>query len=386
MIRNQQNKFKLNIRYPNRRISSKLFKYVLGEYILIVIWCIGIFLSLFIVGLLYDELEDFLKHGSDLRLIIHYIFLLQPKFLINVIPISLLISTVYVISNLCRYNELTALRASGISVLQTGLPILCVAAAFSLLEIAITEKMAPTASQNAKQLKKELSDPYGKRRLPDESYLAFRNKRNYRDWFFEIFNADGVSNNVSVTQFRADKSVSWELTAKKAEYRDGRWHFRDLVLRRFDEEGYLLLEKPEDFDALDLPELDENPNSYSFLFRLRPLEEFSASSIYKVLSANDYSLTEQTEAILKTYFYYYLFLPFGCVLPTIIGIPLAITKERSNARFNFIIAIMILVLYYLFTQFFVVLGKNQVLPPLFATFTPVIIFMGLGVLLMKNKV
>lgn len=152
MIRNRQNKFKLNGRCPNRCVSFKLFKYVLGEYILVVIWCIGIFLSLFIVGLLYDELEDFLKHGSDLRLIIHYIFLLQPKYLINVIPISLLISTVYVISNLCRYNELTALRASGISVLQTGLPILGVAAAFSLLEIAITEKIGPTASQNAKQL------------------------------------------------------------------------------------------------------------------------------------------------------------------------------------------------------------------------------------------
>ena len=289
-------------------------------------------------------------------------------------------------SNLCRYNELSALRASGISLIQIGLPILCTGAACSVIVFTITEKVAPSSTRSAILLKRELSDPYKKRIMREKSYLAFRNKGDQRDWFFESFNANGLSYNVSVTQFRPDRSVAWELTAAQAEYRDGKWHFENLVLRRFDDEGYLLLEQPADIDLSNIPELNEPPHGFSFLFRLRPLEEFSALRIHKMLSNADSSLTPQTAAILETYFFYYLCLPFGCLLSTIIGVPLAVTQERSSATLNFILATTILALYYLFSQCFLVLGKSQFIPPLMAAITPLFVFTCIGLKLMKKKV
>ena len=371
---------------PHRHFSLKLFNYVLREYLIVLLCCLGAFLTLFIVASIYDDLAELLKHGADIRLIVYYIFLLQPQHLIHVIPISLLITTVYVVSNLCRYNELTALRASGLSILQIGLPIVGAAIISGVTLLVITEKIAPSATLTATLLKKKLSDPYGKRSKQEKTYLAFRNKDDRRDWFFKNFDGNGVSYQVNVTQFRPDRSVAWELVAEEAEYTNRNWRFRNSVVRRFDSEGYLLAEKPCPHEILELPELTENPRGFSFLFNLRPLEEYSASSLFGVISTHKASLTEQTSAILKTYFFYYLFLPFGCLVAIAIGIPLAITEERGSITLNFIIAAATLAVYQLVTQCFIVLGKNQVISPILAGAIPLFVFAGLGIWLLKNKI
>ena len=386
MIRDGKKKIEFSHTQSQRVFSLKLFNYVLHEYLIVLVCCLGAFLTLFVLASVYDDLGDLLKHGADIRSIIHYILLLQPQYLINVIPISLLIATIFVISNLTRYNELTALRASGLSIIQSGLPIITVSVISGVALWGITEKIAPSTTLSAKLYKISISDPYNKRAKKEKSYLAFRNKEDKRDWFFENFNGNGVSYQINVTQFRQDQSVAWELVAKEGEYKNNQWRFKNSVVRRFDNEGYLLAEKPKIYDILERPDLKENPSGFSFLFNLRPLEEYSASSLLKVFVTQKSSLTEQTAAILKTYFFYYLFLPFSCLIAIAIGIPLAITEERASLTLNFVIAAATFAVYQLVTQCFIVLGKNQVILPFLAGVTPLFIFMGLGIWLLKNKI
>ena len=90
------------------------------------------------------------------------------------------------------------------------------------------------------------------------------------------------------------------------------------------------------------------------------------------------SLSPNTVSTLNTYFYYYLFSPFTCLIAVLLGIPLAITHERSNALGNFVKAAAVLALYYFSTEFFIVLGKNQTIPAVLAGAFPVVLFVGCG--------
>ena len=369
----------------HRSFSYKLFRYLLFEYLVILFCCVCAFLALFIIISLFDDLEDFLRHDAQLKTIFHYVLLLQPKYLVNVIPISLLISTIYVLSNLSKYHEITAFRASGISIFHFCLPITVIAILTSFVHFAISEKLVPHTQKIAATLKRDLTDPYKKRPINEKSYLAYRNREGGRNWFFEIFSTYGTCFNVTISQFRPDGTNQWELISEEGKYGEGGWIFKNSLLREFDKEGYLVVGEPKMNSILKMPELDENPMGFSFLFKLKPLDELSASKIHDTITNGQLKLTEETESVLKTYFYHYIFLPFSCLISVFLSIPLGITQERKSVTKNFIIAIALIGLYHLATQFFIILGKINAIPPLCAGILPPLIFGIVCIVLMRRK-
>lgn len=367
-----------------RKLSLRIFRYICTDYLITLVACAAAFQALFLIASLIDNLDDFIKHGAAVGQIVRYFILVQPDHVVNVMPMSLLMAAMYVVSSLCRNHELTALRASGLSLFQWSLPVWVVAGAFSIAHFVTTEWVAPRSRQESEQLKSRLIDPYQKRVKRGKPYLAFRNSAGMRDWFFENFAGHGISTNVMITQYRPDRSVDWDLAAREANFENGIWTFTDVVRRQFDADGYLVLGEPEIAPFLRDERLSENPESFVFLFKLRPMDELSALRVRQIVRERGDQLSRSTKAVLSTYFYFYLFSPLTCLIAVFLGVPLAVTQERGSVVRNFILALVIMATYYLLAQIAVVFGKNQYIPPVIAGGLPSLLLIGFGAWQMRR--
>ena len=129
-----------------------LDRYLLRELITPLFYCLCGFLILFVFGDLFGDLSDFQKKKLLVRDIIEYYIATTPEFLVQVVPIALLLALLYALTNHSRHNEITAIRAAGISLWRLCLPYTVVGFLLSLGVFALNELWVPKSSERADRI------------------------------------------------------------------------------------------------------------------------------------------------------------------------------------------------------------------------------------------
>src|SRR5689334_17662965 len=129
-----------------------LDRYLLRELLLPLAYCLGGFLVFWISFDLLSELSGFLEDQISSGDIARYYLLRTPELLVVVMPIALLLALLYALTNHARHNELTAMRAAGLSLGRLSLPYLGVGLVFSLALFALNELWVPKADEVAREL------------------------------------------------------------------------------------------------------------------------------------------------------------------------------------------------------------------------------------------
>jgi lipopolysaccharide export system permease protein len=367
-----------------RKISWRMFRYVLGEFIVAMLLCGGGFMVMFLIADLLDDLKDLLEADASFGQTITFFALQIPDHLVHALPMAMLLGTMFCVGRLARHNELTAMWASGCSLRQCSMPIWGLALMLTFAHFFLAQFVAPSFRARAATILERLEDPYDSREAKDRSYLAYHNKATQRDWFFEDFQPEGASTRVTVTQYLPDNTVSWEMHAEKGSFADGHWTFQHLVITMFDDEGYLPV-STESYASHQVHDLTEDPKSFTLLFNLQPGAEIHLRELHELISNRWHALSATTRVVLKTYYYHYLFGSLACLIAVLVGIPMAVTHERGTALRNFLMSIVLMVAYYLTAQGFLILGKGQIIPPFIAGAFPQFIFIGWGLFLMRKK-
>jgi lipopolysaccharide export system permease protein len=367
-----------------RKVSWRMFRYVLGEFIVAILLCGGGFMVMFVIADLLDDLKDLLEAEASLGQTIHYFSLQIPEHLVHAMPMAMLLGTMFCVGRLARHNELTAMWASGCSLRQCSMPIWGLALVLTMAHFVLAQFISPNFRTRSAAILEGLEDPYNQREKKEVSYLAYHNRSSQRDWFFEDFQPEGTSTRITVTQYRPDNTISWELRAKTGSYADGHWSFADLVFTAFDQEGYLPVQS-ETYPKRQMDDLTEDPRSFTLLFNLRPGAEIQLAELHELISNRWHALSPTTRVVLKTYYYHYLFGSLACIIAVLVGIPMAVTHERGTALRNFLMSIVLMVAYYLTAQGFLILGKGAIVPPFIAGALPQIMFIGWGLFLMRHK-
>src|SRR5262245_14770820 len=155
-----------------------LDRYLLRELLVPLGYCLGGFLILWIALNLFGELDELQQHKMSVLDILEYYLVKSPEFLIFVLPVGLLLALLYSLTNHARYNEITAIRAAGLSLWRTCLPYLCVGFMASLLLFVLNELWAPDSAERAEKILNRRTqrqiDPATRRR---ETNLDFSNSR-----------------------------------------------------------------------------------------------------------------------------------------------------------------------------------------------------------------
>ena len=128
-------------------------RYLAREVSVGILLVLGGFLALFGFFDMIAEVKNVGEGSYQLHHAMAYVALRMPGRVYELMPIAVLIGTLYSLSTLARHSEITVLRASGLSTRKLLSGLFQVAAVFALVTFLIGEVVAPPAERAAQQLR-----------------------------------------------------------------------------------------------------------------------------------------------------------------------------------------------------------------------------------------
>ena len=197
---------RLQLRFP-----SILDRYVSRKYLAVMGLVLAGLLSASVLGAFFERLEAVHKHGKPLGLLLQHIWFRIPEFLAAVIPVAALTTTLLVLGLLARTNEITAMKASGISVYRIVVPVLVLSAAASGAAFLVQERLAPAASSRAEETWNRINDVPARRYSYLNRHWSMSRSKD-RIYHFEYFDpAASTFSRLSV--FDLD-TARWSITRR----------------------------------------------------------------------------------------------------------------------------------------------------------------------------
>ncbi|MEI6634387.1 MAG: LptF/LptG family permease [Chlamydiota bacterium] len=353
-----------------------LDRYLVREFLIPLCYCLAAFILIYVIYDLSAHLDNYIEDRVPMRFLIQYYVIQMPLVMVQVIPLSILLAIVYCLGALSRHNEITAMRANGISVYRIMLPYFILGVGFTAFIFYLNDRHAPRAYEESKKF---LDDARGGK--PEEKMrpLAFFNSKEGRAWAGQWKPSGDLLQNVSVRSFQNGQVVE-TISSSKASYLDQEWWFFDGSIQRYDSKGrargseeafskrrFPFGEKPEDFLSSQKESLSM---SLAELWRNMALYPRDSDIYGKKLVDLHYKIA----------------FPFVGITIVLIAVPLAIKTTRGGAAGSAGLSIAICISYYVVGMVSLSLGHGGHLPAWLASWLPNILFGAAGlVLLYRNR-
>lgn len=355
-----------------RILKRYVFTQFLKTYLLMVAAMVGVFL----VVDAFERLDEFVTKYGDFRDFVFYYLYKIPFILSYMAPQAILLATVVTLVTLARNNELTAMRACGISLTGITQPILSTSLIIALLLVLGNEFVTPKTSEKMNYI--FYVKVRGHEHLGQTHYnnLWLRSS-NGSIWNMETF--DPVKQemwNVKLFYYDRQKPVMRQrLDARKASWNGQQWVFENGALRFFTPNG---LDKTQFFDKQTFPVL-EKPEDFNKVEK-RP-EEWSAREMYQniLLKESEGFDTSRRRVDLHSKLSY----PFISVVLALVGIPLSIRSSRHGGLlFCISLSLVIGLVFFFFYATAISLGHQGLFSPALAGWGPCLLFITVGLYLL----
>ena len=149
---------------PAVRIVQRLY---LSDFLrLLLLISLGLALVFSLIDLI-GRIDDFLPHKPSVGSLIMYAVYTIPKFFLYLLPMSVLICSLFTFSQATRRKEITAIRAAGGRMRDLFYPFVITGAVLSIAAFFISEFVVPDFSQRSAALKIKLEGKEKKSTLSD---------------------------------------------------------------------------------------------------------------------------------------------------------------------------------------------------------------------------
>lgn len=204
-------------------------RYLLRELLVPLGFCLGGFLIFWIGVDVLGELDGFQRAKMRFVDVAQYYWLGMPELLTTVLPVGFLLALLYSLTNHARHNELTAIRAAGISLWRLCLPYFLVGALFSGGLYALTEHLAPNAKERQEGLKtRRLATHTEETRLWRER-IDLENAAEGRRWNIGAFHVGTAELRATRVRMPLDPTARRAFRANRVVWTNGMWVAKGLV-------------------------------------------------------------------------------------------------------------------------------------------------------------
>ena len=362
--------------------------YILRAFLVPFFILLFAFTLLFIIMDMYNDVSDFLDNKAALSVSAEYFLLKIPGNIRFILPITVLLACMYALANLGRSRELTAIRASGVSLARCGLPIFFVGFCVMLINFYFNEQLVPETTRQAEIVKKTVENE--KFVEQSNAQLQFHSGDRLRSWYFGQFDDDGYQEKVKLKMFEKNpdkprrRTLKRTIEAEKTRYVPEKgWEFYKPEIHEYSEDGLPGDAIIPETDPLLLSE-EEVPDKPSVIIKsvIEP-DSLSSLEIVTILRENP-NMATNLRSIYATILFNRLAFPWACFLCAFFAFPLATKNERSGIFTAIATAVGLAVLYQVLNEVFMVAGKSGYLPPPVAGLTPTVVFGAYGIYLLKK--
>ena len=349
------------------------------------------FLALFFFFDLVDELQYLGKNSglpsvSDIYQIRHallYVALLIPNHLYELLPISVLIGTIFVMSRLAQSSEYTILRTSGLGPWRALQLLLGLGAVFVVLSFVIGDYVAP-ASERASQL---LKARYQGAITIGQTGAWLKEKQAYNTYVANVrtLSTGNEMRGVQVFEFDNKGLVVSITRAPLATFgSEDFWNLKDAVRTEFEVR-----------DGIVGPDAKTRPSAgvtrsavASFRWPTEITQEMVSVALLKPDRMATYDLFSyirhleangQSAQRYEIEFWKKVFYPLSCLVMVMLALPFAYLHFRSGGIATYVFAgVMIGISFFLLNNVFGYVGNLQNWQPWLAAATPGLLYMAIS--------
>ena len=159
MEKQQKTKYEDLVLLPRRWFPLPgLDYYILREFLIKYSVLLLVFIILFILGDVYRDISDFLENKAPLRDILLYLAYKLPGNIRFILPISMLLGCMWTMATFGKNMEITAMRASGVSLFRCGGPIFVVGLIVTGINIYFNEALVPFTERSAEIIRSNATE------------------------------------------------------------------------------------------------------------------------------------------------------------------------------------------------------------------------------------
>ena len=337
----------------------------------------------FTVILLMDKIlkliELIVTRGVSFSKVLMLLLFISPSFLVFTIPMAFLLGTLLSFGRLSGDSEITAFKASGVSLYQLFLPI----SILSIIAYLFTSFLVFYGL------------PWGNRGFMATIYLIAQSKADIEikeRVFNDVF--DGLVVYVDKVPIQGkriegvliyderDKEKVNTIFAKEG-FLNSNPKSQEVVLRLLSGDIHRFEPKTKVYQKIKFDTYDlklELGKTFAAMGKKLKEHEMSIDEIkekIEKMKKKGEDTTGQEVELHKRYA-----IPFACIVFGLIGVPLGIQPRRSARSYGFILGILILMTYYMSLTASEILAMRKIIPVFLAGWTPNLLFSGLGVYLL----
>ena len=362
-----------------------LDRYLLRELLGPFAYCLSGFLIFSIAVDLLDELANLQKLRLQAMDVLEYYAVRTPELIVIIMPVALLLALLYTLTNLARHQEITAIRAAGVSLLRLAMPYTVVGFVLSLIVFAINELWVPSSIERAEDIRNRYQSGTPTRQQVWEPKLGFVSGLETRNWFIEAFHKERfLMQGVHVDTAEPDGSRV-KLTAERGWWETNTWVFTNVHIGDFAPGGAEKASRQ--YTTLAVPEFTETPEQIQSeikMKRINSLKEVRRAQL-SVKEILDYRRLHpagtRKDSMLETKLHGRLAEPWTCLVVVVIALPFGAASGRRNVVVGVASSILICFSFLMLRQLALGLGVGEFLPGWLAAWAPNGLFAAAGIAL-----
>jgi LPS export ABC transporter permease LptG len=330
--------------------------------------------GLFYLSTFIDLSDKWFKGEASLAMLLEYLWWASPQFLYYVLALAVLLAALVTIGLLTKNSELVVMRACGVSLYRTALPLLVFAALAGATLFAIQERVLPSTNRRAEQLRHVIRgfSPQTFDVL-NRKWVVGRNGEIYHYQYYDprrqqlnglsVFEFDASSHRIARRLFAVQASYDPEASRSEGQ---AIWRMNVGWIREFSErlevtkytalaDARMPLEAA-DYFVTEAPEPDR--------MNYRQLGRYIND-----LRASGYHVLEHEVALQRK-----LAFPLVTMIMTLIAVPFAVTTGRRGAMYGIGVGIVLALTYWTMISVFAAIGAAGLIHPALAAWAPNLLF------------
>lgn len=361
-----------------------LDRYLLRELLAPFAYCLGGFLMFWISSDLFKEMGDFQKAEMNIADIAEYYFVTSPELISIVLPVALLLALLYALTQHARHNEITAMRAAGISLWRLALPYLAVGFFSSVALFVINEVWAPDADVRGQFIKARHSQKSGGKADPRiVRNFGFVNERDGRNWQAAVLNVETMEMTLPIVISTEKEGSRMELRASRASRSNGVWTFFHVREFRGDSGSKSAFVPTIQTEVMPRPDFNESPDEIRSEVRIKARMDAKNRHSKKdipLAEIQDYlaihpNISAKEKVWLDTMMHSRIAGPWKCLVVVLIALPFgAAASGRRNVFAGVAGSIVICFAYFVLLEISLATGVAGTIPPWLAGWLPNIAF------------
>ncbi len=354
-----------------------LDKYLVKQFVQTILFGLLAFTLLFVIIDMMENLDDFIDQNVPTEIIFQYYFVFIPEIIRLMIPVSVLLASLFTAGKMANLNELTAVKAGGVSIYRFMIPFIIISIIISFLTVYFGGYIVPSANKHKVYIEQNYMRK-GLTYIGSNIFFQDTDTRIVSIFSYDVHNE--VARKVSVQEFnKKDKTKlisRIDALQMKYEPKTSVWLLTGGIKRTFSDSN----ETAEKFSSLEIKGMNFKPEDV--IKKQRKPEEMSLSELSDYADEQRKAGNDPTQILIE--YQSRLAFAFSSIVVVLFGLPVSANKRRGGLALQFGINLLVTFLYLVFMKISQAYGKNGVLNPFITAWFANFIFLIAAIINLKR--